>query len=439
MPANYKPSISSQARQMRVNREFNFCGNSFVIRPHNLLTIKNKILTLTVFLLCQIINLKAQNIDFNGENRLGFVTVNDSFLVNVEEKGLLMNVDLKLECDQTFKYTGRHTNVNSVLKKFREIVSTEIPYGHYYLGKKSFSFVFKNTTNLDSCFRYWDTIKKIIRPLPDKTLYFQFDTIEHIPANFWEGLGSLKNVSLKINLLRCKFDCSELNSRIERFTYSGKSGCSACKLIVPDSIDELWEWSLSPNLLEMPATDSLYYEWVHVSYNNFIKLRVKVEGLEILDLTLDTTDALIDPYIFNYSNKIWLQSLTQRQKIKVNTDNDFLIKCASIYFAGNHEIDKKFSDKAYFTELSLDTTLMKISGYILFFRTILNSETINQILKFSPNSEFEINMSELTLDNETISLLKKVKKCELKEVKIINNTSFSLPEIKKQLPNCTFN
>lgn len=376
----------------------------------------------------------AQNISLDT-HQLWILTA-DSLVYNHNSSGLSINVNLKNECVKVFNQTGKVITVDALLKKMNEIVNYRENYSRYYNGQKHFFIHFEDLlkSKTDSTFYYWDTIKKLIRDIPDKTINFYFNKVDTLPEDFWSGLGDLWDIRVKVSNLYCTMNLHDLDNNIRDFWFSGNDSCSSGKLIIPEGTSGLNIYGKSLPTIETHSSDSVrYYDDIYIDYSNLKKLNVNAS---ILNLQLDTSDILLEENVLSYPRDIILYIPYKKQKIRISPGTKNIFKNSSIVFMGGLLYG---TDQFRVEELTIDPALTELSNNLIFQKINLNAKTFNKILINSKRDYIKLELCRIEFNMESISLLKKVKKCELSEVKIINNTSFSLPEIKKQLPNCTFN
>lgn len=376
----------------------------------------------------------AQNLS-TDTHQLWVLTA-DSLVYDHSSSGLSINVNLKNECVKVFNQTGKVITVDALLKKLNEIVNYRGNYSRYYNGQKEFFIDFEDLlkSKTDSTFYYWDTIKKLIRDIPHKTIYFYFNKVDTIPEDFWKGMGELWEVDIKVSNLCYTMDLYDLDNNLQNFGFMGNDSCSSGKLIIPKVASGLTIYGKSLPTIETHSSDSVrYYNDIYIDYSNLKRLKVNAS---ILHLQIDTPDILLGENVLSYPRHIILYIPYKKQKIRISSRTKNIFKNSSIVFMGGVLLD---TGQFRVEELNVDPALTELSNNLIFQKINLNAKTFNKILINSKRHYIKLDLCRIEFNMETISLLKKVKKCELSEVKIINNTHFSLPEIKKQLPNCTFN
>ncbi|MDP3928673.1 MAG: hypothetical protein Q8R57_06600 [Bacteroidota bacterium] len=319
------------------------------------------------------------------------------------------------------------------------------------LGAKMFEFKFHDLKYGDTTFYYWKLIKESIRNTPNKTITLSFKKVYYLPADFFESMGSIDQLFVNSDSAQCDFNFLKVDTPLVDLLLNNRN--TKNKSIPSNYISKIYTFNNSKILFSV--TPSTYYlKTINLNMSEISNTSNFFPQLEFLLVRRCHGYASIDLNQFPNLKEIHFCGKSWKRKFIINVSgirNKGPISSsfkAMTYDGDYFEKPPLFSSKKsrvrryYYKNLVFKNDYLLVeSKMIKFVGVKIDKKICKKLMLNKDIYGLLIIGSKLYFNNEMLNFLKTIKGTLLidKDCRIINKTSFTLEEIKKQLPNCKFN
>lgn len=364
----------------------------------------------------------------NGQSifLLGILVVDSS---NFDKKtdGIELNVDFRDECSMVQRQTGKILLQSDLEEKLTNLSEN---------GLYRFKFIFHDLAAGDSTFIYWNKLKLIINKVPGKEIDLEFKKVDFLPNDFFTDLGSIKGLSIDFDELNTKVNCGVINNKPKDFLFGASLVGKDAKLLMPLNVENVFESSLETSIpIELPIDKKVNYETLvcsSVNLNRFVFGPKKMSYLSVYDnrgIINLTSNVLYN--VKNFDLNLGLM------KTVINVEDDKKgNKVNSITLYSNLYLDENDRSEV---KIKTNISLFKVSESFDVSIDNCSRAFVKKILSHSSAKEISFSGTRFYIDYRVLEKLKTMPLVIFSDVEFINKTSLTLEQIKKQLPNCTFN
>lgn len=329
-----------------------------------------------------------------------------------------------------------------ILDTFRMLVS---------LGAKMFEFKFHDLKYGDTTFYYWKLIKESIRNTPNKTITLSFKKVYYLPDDFFENMGSIDQLFVNSDSAQYDFNFLKVDTPLVELLLNNRN--TENKSIPNHYISKIHTFNDSKILFSVkPST--YYLKTIELNISDLSNTSNFFPQLEFLLVERCQGNASIDLKQFPNLKEIHFCGKSWRRKFIINVsgirNKGPLLSSfnAETYDGEYFEKPPLFSSKKSRTREYYYKNIVFKDGYLLvesksvkFVGVKIDKKICKKLILNKDIHDLLIFDSKLYLNNEMLIFLKTIKRTLSidKDCRIINRTSFTLEEIKKQLPNCKFN
>lgn len=357
------------------------------------------------------------------------VLIVDSIKIDEENDGIELNVDLRDEYIIVSNTTGKTISEDVLLKKLEY---------HCGRGLNKLKFIFHDLEEADSSFFYWEKIKKIVSKVSGKYIDFEFKKVDFLPNDFFLGLGSSDGLTIEFNQLNTTVNCGGITAQLTDFTFGAGGVGDKAKLLPPLNVENLFESSQYASIpIELPVGQKVNYKNLVCSstnLNRFVFGLPKSSYINVLDIVGQIT---LTKNVLSNAEAIELNLGSLSTRINVEFDkssekiNSIIISSSpSLFIDGNNKS---------LLNLNIDPVLFEVSESLAVFIEYCDRVLVMDILTHTKAKEILFSNNRLYFDYKILEKLRTMPHVTFTNCTFNNKTSFTLEEIKKQLPNCKFN
>lgn len=317
-------------------------------------------------------------------------------------------------------------------------------------GVNFFVFNFHDLTYGDTTFYYWKLIKESIRNTPNKTITLSFKKVYYLPDDFFENMGSIDQLFVNSDSAQYDFNFLKVDTPLVELLLNNRN--TENKSIPNYYISKIHTFNDSKILFSVkPST--YYLKTIELNISDLSNTSNFFPQLEFLLVERCHGNTSIDLKQFPNLKEIHFCGKSWRRKFIINVsgirNKGPLLSSfnAETYDGEYFEKPPLFSSKKSRTREYYYKNIVFKDGYLLvesksvkFVGVKIDKKICKKLMLNKDIHDLLIFDSKLYLNNEMLIFLKTIKGTLSidKDCRIINRTSFTLEEIKKQLPNCKF-
>jgi hypothetical protein len=355
------------------------------------------------------------------------ILIVDSIKIDEVNDGVELNVDLRDENHMVSNTTGKTISEDVLLKKLEY---------HCGRGLNKLKFIFHDLEEEDSTFFYWQKIKKIVSKVSGKYIDFEFKKVDFLPNDFFLGLGSIDGLTVKFDQLNTSVDCGVLTAKLTDFTFGAGVVGNNAKLLPPLNVENLFESSQYASIpIELLVGQKVNYKNLVCSSTNLNRFVFGLPKLSYINVSDNVGKITLTSNVLSNTEAIELNLGSLSTRINVEFDksleriNSIIISSSpSLVIDGNKSV----------LNLNIDPVLYKVSESLAVFIEYCDRVLMMDILSHTKAKEILFSSNGLYIDDKIIEKLRTMPHVTFTNCAFNNKTSFTLEEIKKQLPNCKF-
>lgn len=259
----------------------------------------------------------------------------------------------------------------------------------------NFVFLIGEVYERDSFNMFWNQVKNILKDIPRKNIGFRFLDSKHLTNSFFDNLGSINSLHIKLRTLDTLIDFSSIDTMLKEFRFVVHDINSNTKLIPPLNKVFISEVKLEPSKILKHSNCILGYAF-------------PFEWDECGSLRMDTSISFLFGFKRirdNSGDEIEIEE-HYNSFIKSNECNVLIIGSGNDKTnLQNLNIASCLADRK--SQISIDSSVLNMSFSIDFFNTFINKEQLKIMLLNTKPHYYYFEDCVMYLDDEILSLITK--------------------------------
>lgn len=357
------------------------------------------------------------------------ILIVDSIEIDESNDGIELNVDLRDEYRFVSNTTGKTISEDVLLKKLEY---------HCGRGLNKLKFIFHDLEEEDSTFFYWQKIKKIVSKVSGKYIDFEFKKVDFLPNDFFLGLGSSDGLTIEFDQLNTSVDCGVITAKLSDFIFAAGVVGNNAKLLLPLNVENLFESSQYASIpIELPVGQKVNYKNLVCSSTNLNRFVFGLPKSSYINVLDNVGQITLTKNVLSNAEAIELNLGSLSTTINVEFDKS-IERINSIIISSNPSLFIDGNNKSVLN-LNIDPVLFEVSESLAVFIEYCDRVLVMDILTHTKAKEILFSNNRLYFDDKILEKLRTMPHVTFTNCTFNNKTSFTLEEIKKQLPNCKFN